>query len=300
MLSGTDIGQKIQGLTGLDRETALLEIVKAQGLASVGGGGLFRNLSTSAKVNGKSATLIMQCSPLPLAAGTDDDFLLLPMWPWTYQTICDGMDFVLPTKKMCLLVAQLAEVRIDPAPISPNSESSDLYVASNKKIRDQIFSVSGYSPEKLVVSPKKDVVTGPDLDGTKVAIFGWFRSSPLPPTDTKESRWQPYSTVHSSQYVDYSHSMRVFRRKATLNGSVVDLTELCADSKYSALVSDQGSFPMKFPSKDKSGATTTGKIATSAGLVGGAAAGGVLGFILGGPPGAAIGALVGGAIGRNV
>lgn len=297
MLTGTEVGSSILTLTGLDREKKLIEIFRAQGLAPNAGSESFRRIVTSMKIGGAPYKLEMDVSPLPAALGTEDDFLLIPAWPWTYQTMADAMDCVIPTRKMVTLVSQQADFRMPPMPISPNSEKSDLYVRVNAAVT-KALSVSIYHPGMLVVSPKKDVVTGPALDGTKVAIFGWF-FQPGPQADTKEGRIQPYSTIHDSKYVDYSHSWRVFRRVAFLNGKPVSLVDVAKDLKLHVLVSDQGPLTLRFPSKDAKGPGVAVKVVTGAGILGGAAAGAVAGAVVAGPVGAAVGALLGAALGRH-
>jgi hypothetical protein len=54
---------------------------------------------------------------------------------------------------------------------------------------------------------------------------------------------QPASTVHSWDYgPDYSHLVRLIKRRARLDGEYVDLHDVFADPKLSVLVSDEGPF----------------------------------------------------------
>ncbi len=314
-LTGTDIGAALLPLTGLSRELAVLSAVQAALVAPQ-----WCTVRSVASLAGKTRTLEIDVDALPLRVGTASDWLLVPAWPWTYQRVADALGCGLLTRKIALLVAQQAGARIEPHPFSaselttvdgktvPANETTARYVASNGVIRTQLAALPGYVPGQLVSGAKKDVVIGPNLDGGKVAIFGWFHAAG-PQTDTDAGRWQPYSTVHESTYVDYSHGGRLVRRQGRLDGSPVDLGELMTDKVLWPLVSDQGPMTWRFPNAPKVLAPPAGfptdpvaPPATGMGSAAGAAAlglvGGVVGGLIGGPPGAVVGTLFGAAIGR--
>lgn len=309
-------------LFGVEREIAILRAASTPAnIAGVGGGGLWSTIISQATIAGKTRVLRMKCSPLPFSIGTNADPFLTPAWPWTYQRIANDLDAVLPTKRMCMLVAKQADIRISPRPYPTNNadgkpdggkynESSARYVQSDTTILKDLTAEKEYSPGKLVSGAKKDVVVGPGLDGKYVAIFGWFHRSGNG-NDAPADRWQPYSTIHTSDYADYSHGWRVFRRKADLDGDVVDLNDIATDKLLHVLVSDQGPFPLLFPNKLPSAPPPPGfppsgsKVGDSSppstkksGVVGAALLGGSVGFFVGGPVGAAFGAVLGGALGR--
>jgi hypothetical protein len=310
---GKGFAQALLGFSpGVEREKWILSVFRSQGLVSYGGGGLFSKITTSEMIDGKLQTLELSVSPFVASIGTDEDPFPFPAWPWTYQTIADSIDCLLPTRKICLLVAKQAKVSIDPHPFPTKNpsgvddggkynESSARFVESYESISHDLSvaqSIGEYAPGQLVSGMKKDVVVGPALDGSRVAIFGWFRAKP-PVADDKSSRWQPYSTIHESTYADYSHSWRVVRRQGKLNGKNVNLDEICNDPKFHVLVSDQGPFPMRFPSAKAKSSSTAAKVSTAAGFVGGAALGAVAGGIVGGPVGAVLGGVAGAARGRR-
>jgi hypothetical protein len=303
MMTGTEIGKALFALKGLEREKRILEIFASQGLAPTGGDD-FRRIVSTATIDKKLRRLEMECLQIPVALGTKEDFLMMPAWPWTYQTIANARDCVIPSKLMVTLVAQQADFRIPPIAISPNTIETKLYIESNAVLLHELKKpdVKGvsYVPGMLVVSPKKDVVTGPGLDGKHVAIVGWFYQ-PGPQTDTPKGRIQAYNPKdHDSQYVDYSHGCRLFRRVGYLDGIPVSLSDIAKDPKLCVLVSDQGPFPLRFPSLETGGPGVVTKVATGASVVAGAAGGAAVGFVVGGPAGAAVGALLGAAFGRSV
>ncbi len=323
-MNGTEFGKILRAgnLSGIARELAILSAAKNSIAPNAGGGGMWSFVYSQATLAGKARTLVMQCAPLPFSIGTLADPFLCPAWPWTYQAIANDIDAVLPTRKMCLLADKAATIRIDPKPFpltngegKPDgglyNESSDRYVQSNGAILAELQKIGQFPPSGIVAGAKKDVVLGPALDGSKVAIFGWFFKIGNS-ADNKDNRWQPYSTIHPGDYVDYSHGWRVFRRYAKLDGEVVDLNDIATDKLLHVLISDQGPFPLTFPNTANPvpppPGYPPGTFAKGGGLavqeksraraVGGAVIGGTVGFALGGPVGALVGAALGGALGR--
>jgi hypothetical protein len=109
------------------------------------------------------------------------------------------------------------------------------------------FAKLGIDPgDHLTIGYKKSIVVGPNLDGSKVAIYGGAGGTADPPWNVI----QPYSTIHTSDYSDYSHGIVLVSRKAELDGEPVDLRLDVFGSKDPAiygLVSDQGRFDPIFP-----------------------------------------------------
>jgi len=317
MMTGTEFGKALPPTPGQERENFILSVAKAQGLVPI----TWKKIRIEQTLAGKLRVLEYEVSALPAAIGTVDDPFFFPAWPWTYQAIADGMKCILPTRKMCISIANVAQARIEPHPYTPTdggkmNETSARFIESNNHIKKDLRSAQlagKYVPGNLVTGLKKDVVVGPNLDGSKVAIFGWFRPGGKFKDDSA-SRWQPYSTVHESEYSDYSHSWEVVKESGTLDGSSVLLTDIATDKLFWTLLSDQGPFPLRFPNTSKNvspppgypagtfavvePSKTVAKTAKSAGVVGGIAFGGTIGFAVGGPIGGVVGAVFGAALGR--
>lgn len=175
-------------------------------------------------------------------------------------------------------IYQAANTKLPSKPFPPDDK-----METSQRMADHDAAIGPQLPSRtnLIAGHKKDIVVGPDLDGSKVAIYGWQ-------PDPSKFPHQPYSTVHGSYYADYSHGIRPVSRWAMVDGKVTDIFNVFRDSSLLPLVSDQGSFVPVFPSK---GAKWPSEGASAGG--GGLLAGAIAGFAVGGPVGALFGAAVG-------
>lgn len=222
----------------------------------------------------KSGPLTFYVKPDYFSIGTDSDFRRVAMTPMTAQQIADEHHAILPTRKIVNLIYDASD-KLPSRTIPPGKD-----MESSARFAQHDALIGKLPVGQLHAGHKKDVVVGPNLDGSRVAIYGWQ-------PDPKVFPHQPYSTIHSSSYVDYSHGVRLVSRKALLDGREIDLLEAFADPKLVPLVSDQGSFVPYFPSKDlEFRPVASGPLAPA--LIGAA-----LGAAFGGPFGAAIGIAAG-------
>jgi hypothetical protein len=194
------------------------------------------------EITGHGHALRILVCPDCAALGPDDQpYRLSRMTPYGAQAYADRLDAILPSRKL-LLDAQRASSPIIPfidvkahgIPLSQieTPEAADL--ASD--LAASAYSSRDLTPgDVLTVGYKKSIVTGPNLDGSRVAICGGVYSN--------GALVQPYATPHSSSYSDYSHGVTLVSRKAVLDGSPVDLrTDVfgSSDPNVVALVNDQG------------------------------------------------------------
>lgn len=221
--------------------------------------------------------------------GEDGDFLRLSMTPATAQKIADARNSILPTRKMVAAIYAAADTKLPSKTYAPDSkmESTARMIEHNAAIGNNHPSLSN-----LLAGHKKDIVIGPDLDGSHVAIYGWQ-------PDPKVYPYQPYSTVHGASYADYSHGVRLVHRVMLWKGQPVDAEEIFRDPARSKLVSDQGVFVPRFPNK---GAVFSPVALGGGGGGGGASPAGAAGVVLvsamiGGALGGPLGAVVGGVAG---
>lgn len=132
--------------------------------------------------------------------------------------LADSLNSWLPNVEMVNAIYQQADIKLTPIPMPPTNEMTTkaYYVRHNQLINQQIAD-SGYTSitNKLIAGHKKDVIAI-DRDSPKVAIYGWHLSD--------STVIQPFSTVHHREYFDYSHGIRLVKRKAlNILGKVVDL-----------------------------------------------------------------------------
>jgi hypothetical protein len=86
----------------------------------------------------------------------------------------------------------------------------------------------------LVAGHKKDVVIANKVFAAagKVAIYGWHKPDGRP--------IQPLYTGHTAAWVDYSHGIRLVRRRMVVDGKETTIDEVLADPALAPLVSDEG------------------------------------------------------------
>ena len=101
-----------------------------------------------------------------------------------------------------------ATVKLAPSPIPPTPAMTTVpvFLRHNETVLAQR---SGEPPGRLVAGHKKDVVIANKVFATtgKVAIYGWHRAVGKP--------IQPLYTGHTAAWVDYSHGVRLVRRRMT-------------------------------------------------------------------------------------
>ena len=166
-----------------------------------------------------------------LAIGSDNDFVRMPMTPYTAQEFCDAFGFVLPTRKMVNDIWAAATTHLEPRPLTVERESPVTFLQHHRIIEDQL---KGIGRGAFVAGIKKDVVVTSKLSEKpqRVAIYGWHYPNGQP--------IQPLYTGHVDWYVDYSHGIRPVRRSMRVDGNVVLFEKVLADSTLRDLLSDEG------------------------------------------------------------
>lgn len=176
-------------------------------------------------------TVAYEVMPDYLAIGSDEDFVRMPMIPYTAQDFCDAFGFVLPTRKMVNDIWAAAKTHLDPRPMTVERESPLTFFQHHKIIEEQL---KGIERGTFVAGIKKDIVVTNKLaeNPRRVAIYGWHYPTGAP--------IQPLYTGHVDWYVDYSHGIRPVRRAMRLDGVVQPFEKIAKDSVLSSLVSDEG------------------------------------------------------------
>lgn len=170
-----------------------------------------------------------------LAIGDDDDFVRVPVAAGTAQAVADAAGCVLPTRKIVDEVYRQADLRVT-SPRLPNASmltSSDYYVAHHEAIEMRRKKLKG-KLGALVAGHKKDIVISRRLVEAPghLAIYGWFLGDGHP--------IQPLSAVHSVQYVDYSHGVRLVHGTMLVNGRSMKVADALCHPELWRLVSDEG------------------------------------------------------------
>ena len=226
-LRGTEFARSIAALPLKQREEKILAEVMAGNVPP------FLRTFVPVTVTTGTLTATYDVAPDYLAIGSDDDYFLTPLTPYTAQIIADRLGCSLPTRKMVDDIYASATVKLTPAPIppSPAMTTVPVFLRHNEMVHAQR---SGKSPGGLVAGHKKDVVIANKLFMTpgRVAIYGWHKADGKP--------IQPLYTGHPASWADYSHGIRLVRRQMTVNGEAKTLDDVLADPRLAPLASDEG------------------------------------------------------------
>jgi len=177
-----------------------------------------------------------------LSLGTNSDYVRMPMNPHTAQSIADKYDCILPTRKMVNDIWAHAVNKLEPKPWGPPYDATMMATSRvgihNGRIQSQL---AGKDFTALTAGHKKDVVLtnklSPKNPNKRVAIYGWTLAS-----GSVIQQLNPVS--HEDTYEDYSHGIRLIANDVVVNEQPMRIQDVLADTKLSALLSDEG--PLTF------------------------------------------------------
>ncbi|HOD39437.1 MAG TPA: SH3 domain-containing protein [Candidatus Wallbacteria bacterium] len=191
--------------------------------------------------DGKEHTISYFAAPDYLAVGNDSDFVRTPMNPITAQQIADKLGCMLPTAKMVDDIYAQAATKLSPQPMSSGNYpgwqnrmmKSEFYNEHQRLVQTQI-SKTAHKNGELVAGHKKDVIVSNSLNShpDKVIIYGWQLKG--------GKNIQPLSWIHENTYADYSHGVRLIKRKMIVDGVEMDSADILKDPVLSALLSKEG------------------------------------------------------------
>lgn len=186
---------------------------------------------TAPDAAGTTRTLTMLVMPDVLALGSHDDFVRMPMNPYTAQAFCDAFGYTMPTTKLSDEIWRAAELKLDPKPLTENRDAPSAFLKNHLLIQEQF---GKRPPGTSVAGIKKDVVLSNRVleRANRVAIYGWHYPTGKP--------IQPLTIVHVDWYVDYSHGIRPIRAMMVLDGEPKSFAEIAADPVLHPLVSNEG------------------------------------------------------------
>lgn len=172
---------------------------------------------------------VYEVMPDYLAIGSDQDFVRMPMNPYTAQAFCDAFGLALPTRKMVDDIWRQAAVKLTPEPLRQDRDVPATFLRHHLLIEQQT-----HLPGSFLAGHKKDVVITNRLQErpNRVAIYGWHYLNGQP--------IQPLTTIHADWYVDYSHGIRPVRRSVQVDGKTLSYEEILRDPHLHVLLSDEG------------------------------------------------------------
>lgn len=176
--------------------------------------------------------------PDVLAVGNDSDFVRVPMLPRTAQRLADFFGATLPTRAISNLIHRHSAVKMEPYPMTPDSTMTTMAVFAR---HDSIINTAlGKPAGTFVAGHKKDIVITNRIaqQPDRIFIYGWHYPDGHP--------IQPLSGVHGSNYVDYSHGVRLISTEVLVDGKLYTIDKILGDKILYCLLSDE-SAPMLTP-----------------------------------------------------
>jgi hypothetical protein len=182
---------------------------------------------------GETLRAVVWVMPDYLAIGSDEDFLRAPLTYSSATTIANEFDAILPTPKIVDAVYKYATIKLSPQPLpaGPGMRSSEYCLRQHELIQAQLH---GRKLGDLTAGQKKDVVITNRLlkRPRSIAIYGWHQMSGKP--------IQPLSTVHESEYADYSHGIRLVARTVTVNNQRRAIDDVLQDPNVAPVLTYEG------------------------------------------------------------
>lgn len=176
-----------------------------------------------------------------LAIGSDRDYIRVPLNMYSVKLLAQKLDLSLPTAKMVDDIYAQAKVKLKPAPLPVNKAITGTgnIVKHHSLVQNQL-SHSSWRPGLLVAGHKKDVVQSRRLTKKpgSIAIYGWHQKNAAP--------IQPLSTVHSADYADYSHGIRLVSNAVEIGTRILDLRDVLSQAPTAPLLSDEGVIPQPY------------------------------------------------------
>jgi hypothetical protein len=234
-LSGSQIAEQIAQLDLPSREERLFSEIMSGNVPQ-----FLRKLcpvAIQSSADGKTNRATIFVTPDYLAIGSDADYFLLPLSPYTAQRIADALHCSLPTPRMVDAIYAAADVRLSPSPIPPSPAMTSVAVFSNHNAIIQMQRADTFSAHPLgalLAGHKKDVVLSARLANApgKVAIYGWHKTNGIP--------IQPLYLGHTAEWVDYSQCIRLVAQTMLLNDRTQSVSEVLSDPNLAGVLSSEG------------------------------------------------------------
>jgi hypothetical protein len=176
-----------------------------------------------------------------LAVGSDRDYVRVPLNLYSAKILSSKLDLSLPTAKMVDDIYAQAKVKLKPVTLPANKAmTSATNILKHHGLVQKQLNRTNWRPGLLVAGHKKDVVQSRRLSKKPkaIAIYGWHQHNATP--------IQPLSTVHSADYADYSHGIRLVSNAVEIGTRTLDLRDVLSQSPTAALLSDEGVIPQPY------------------------------------------------------
>lgn len=253
MSTGTDFAKSIASKSLAESVKDALSWVKNGMVPSWLKSNPWKKITVTENINGADHTLEYWATPDQLAVGDDTDWFYPAWYSNDAQAIADFYHSIIPSRKMVRDIFKQADTKIlyqdlgppwkdaKGSPVPSEFARATSLIEGNRKIK---LALGANSPaDHLIAGHSKDIVTGPNLDGKHIVIYGGYQ-----PGGVDGLFLQGYSgDVHSSAYTDHSQKLRLVFRKAYLDGKLVNIEDVFNGPLFK-LVDDHGApFNPKYP-----------------------------------------------------
>lgn len=239
-ISGSEVITLLDTLNLQSREDKVFDLIKNKNYPQFLNN--FSEIKVIEKISGKNYELKYYVLPDYFSIGNDTNYFYIPMTPILAQKIADLFDCILPTRKIVNQIYLSSIIKYYPQPIAPSPEmvTIKVFAKHNDSIKIQKNNFFANIPLGALSSGhKKDVIIS-NLIYTNlkqnvpkpVVIYGWHKKDGTP--------IQPAYNGHTELYADYSHGIRLVKKKAFLNGKEIILTDILKDTVLCQLISDEG------------------------------------------------------------
>lgn len=166
------------------------------------------------------------------------------------QQAADLLGAILPTPKIEDLIFEAAAVRIPPFTGKPLGQRAP------KPEDEARLASAGYMWERrhsakidaaidgrdgLVATVGKSWVLSNKLTSERAMNYGWHGGATGPSVSSRTVKvWQTPGMAHDPRHRDYSQTLRLVRRRCTLDGRDVDIRDLLQDPQHAPLLSHEG------------------------------------------------------------
>lgn len=180
-------------------------------------------------------TLTYFVSPDVLCIGDESDFLRVSLNGYTARRVADAFGCMLPTRRISDQVWQNADLKM-----MPTGMGASFQMSSTKTLMDHNAVIEKQRAGRnfnIITGHKKDIIFHSKLLQYihNICIYGFHYPNGKPIQDAQY-------VAHNIWYQDYSHSIRLVSRQATLNGQATDMMQLLNDKKFCHLISDEGAY----------------------------------------------------------
>lgn len=230
-----DAGRYQNGLTGVQRELAILEQIEAGNIPD-----FLRQPKKITMRDGSGNTLELSVMPDYLAIGTNEDWVRIPVTPILAQEIANRYGMSLPTEKVADEIYDRADRKVTATGMVSGARDQRHMTGNGFSFtHNQIINEStrGSSAGDLIAGHKKDIIVSRYAvnNPSKLDYYGFFRAS-------GRAIQNAGGGAHDNTYVDYSHGVRFINDTVYLNGQPASYRAILANPQYAGLISNEGAY----------------------------------------------------------